>query len=77
VLLGTDLFLFPVRFANQYGTAGFREKAEILDSTFFRMGMLALLRSRQMEKVRPPLRVVLLCAISRKSSHIHRPLASW
>jgi len=34
----------------KYGTAGFREKADILDSTFFRMGMLALLRSRQMEK---------------------------
>ena len=46
------------RFA-QYGTAGFREKADILESTFFRMGMLALLRSRQMEKVRtrvPPVR---------------------
>ena len=43
----------------KYGTAGFREKADILDSTFFRMGMLALLRSRQMEKVRtrvPPVR---------------------
>jgi len=29
-----------------YGTAGFRAKAELLDSTFFRMGMLAVLRSR-------------------------------
>ena len=29
-----------------YGTAGFRTKAEILDSTFYRMGMLAVLRSR-------------------------------
>jgi hypothetical protein len=29
-----------------YGTAGFRTKAELLDSTFFRMGMLAVLRSR-------------------------------
>jgi phosphoacetylglucosamine mutase len=35
----------------KYGTAGFREKADILDSTFFRAGMLALLRSRQLEKV--------------------------
>jgi len=34
----------------KYGTAGFRDKAEILDSTFFRSGMLALLRSRQLEK---------------------------
>lgn len=34
----------------KYGTAGFREKADILDSTFFRAGMLALLRSRQLEK---------------------------
>jgi len=34
----------------KYGTAGFREKAEILDSTFFRMGMLALMRSRKLEK---------------------------
>jgi hypothetical protein len=29
-----------------YGTAGFRAKAELLDSTFFRMGALAVLRSR-------------------------------
>jgi phosphoacetylglucosamine mutase len=29
-----------------YGTAGFRAKADILDSTFFRMGVLAALRSR-------------------------------
>ena len=29
-----------------YGTAGFRAKADILDSTFYRMGMLAVLRSR-------------------------------
>ncbi len=29
-----------------YGTAGFRARAELLDSTFFRMGMLAALRSR-------------------------------
>ena len=34
----------------KYGTAGFHEKAEILDSTFFRMGMLALMRSRKLEK---------------------------
>ena len=34
----------------KYGTAGFREKAAILDSTFFRMGMLGILRSRQLEK---------------------------
>jgi phosphoacetylglucosamine mutase len=29
-----------------YGTAGFRARADVLDSTFFRMGMLAALRSR-------------------------------
>ena len=29
-----------------YGTAGFRANAELLDSTFFRMGALAALRSR-------------------------------
>jgi phosphoacetylglucosamine mutase len=29
-----------------YGTAGFRTKADVLDSTFYRMGMLAVLRSR-------------------------------
>eukprot|EP00325_Prymnesiales_sp_UTEX-LB-985_P011297 CAMPEP_0174760060 /NCGR_PEP_ID=MMETSP1094-20130205/108583_1 /TAXON_ID=156173 /ORGANISM="Chrysochromulina brevifilum, Strain UTEX LB 985" /LENGTH=590 /DNA_ID=CAMNT_0015966001 /DNA_START=26 /DNA_END=1797 /DNA_ORIENTATION=+ len=29
-----------------YGTAGFRARATVLDSTFFRMGMLAVLRSR-------------------------------
>ena len=28
-----------------YGTAGFRARAELLDSTFFRMGILAALRS--------------------------------
>ncbi len=32
--------------ALSYGTAGFRAKAELLDSTFFRMGALAVLRSR-------------------------------
>ena len=30
-----------------YGTAGFRAKADILESTFYRMGMLAVLRSRK------------------------------
>ena len=30
----------------EYGTAGFRTRATLLDSTFFRMGMLAALRSR-------------------------------
>jgi len=29
-----------------YGTAGFRARADVLDSTFYRMGMLAALRSR-------------------------------
>ena len=29
-----------------YGTAGFRARAETLESTFYRMGMLAVLRSR-------------------------------
>lgn len=29
-----------------YGTAGFRARAEILESTFYRMGILAVLRSR-------------------------------
>ncbi|EOD16703.1 putative phosphoglucomutase 3 [Emiliania huxleyi CCMP1516] len=29
-----------------YGTAGFRARADLLDSTFFRMGALAVLRSR-------------------------------
>ena len=31
----------------KYGTAGFRDRAELLDSTFLRMGMLAVLRSRK------------------------------
>lgn len=30
----------------KYGTAGFRTRAELLDSTFLRMGVLAALRSR-------------------------------
>lgn len=30
----------------KYGTAGFRMKAELMDSTAFRMGLLAMLRSR-------------------------------
>jgi len=32
----------------QYGTAGFRTKAELLDHVMYRMGMLAVLRSRAM-----------------------------
>eukprot|EP00904_Undaria_pinnatifida_P011484 jgi/Undpi1/7466/HiC_scaffold_22.g09939.m1 len=31
----------------KYGTAGFRDRAEVLESTFLRMGMLAVLRSRK------------------------------
>lgn len=31
----------------QYGTAGFRTKAEHLDHVMFRMGLLAVLRSKQ------------------------------
>lgn len=30
----------------QYGTAGFREKAEQLDHVMFRMGLFAVLRSK-------------------------------
>ncbi|XP_036895293.1 phosphoacetylglucosamine mutase isoform X1 [Sturnira hondurensis] len=33
----------------QYGTAGFRTKAEHLDHVMFRMGLLAVLRSKQMQ----------------------------
>uniref|UniRef100_A0A7S2WU77 Phosphoacetylglucosamine mutase n=1 Tax=Mucochytrium quahogii TaxID=96639 RepID=A0A7S2WU77_9STRA len=35
-------------FLYRYGTAGFREKAEVLDAVFLRMGMLACLRARKM-----------------------------
>ena len=37
----------PPNYTLAYGTAGFRARAELLESTFFRMGMLAALRSRQ------------------------------
>ena len=30
----------------QYGTAGFRTKADLLDHVMYRMGMLAVLRSK-------------------------------
>lgn len=36
----------PVGKSLKYGTAGFRERAELLDSTFLRLGMLAAVRSR-------------------------------
>uniref|UniRef100_A0A8B9ZP95 Phosphoacetylglucosamine mutase n=1 Tax=Anas zonorhyncha TaxID=75864 RepID=A0A8B9ZP95_9AVES len=36
----------PARLTLQYGTAGFRSKAEQLDHVMFRMGLLAALRSR-------------------------------
>jgi phosphomannomutase len=42
-----DHAVFPsCRKVLKYGTAGFRERAELLDSTFLRMGALAALRSR-------------------------------
>lgn len=37
----------PSGFTFQYGTAGFRSKAEHLDHIMFRMGLLAVLRSKQ------------------------------
>lgn len=36
----------PAGLALQYGTAGFRSRAEQLDHIVFRMGLLAVLRSR-------------------------------
>lgn len=36
----------PAGLTLQYGTAGFRTKAEQLDHVMFRMGLLAVLRSR-------------------------------
>jgi phosphoacetylglucosamine mutase len=36
---------------NRYGTAGFRDKAALLDSVFLRMGVLAALRARSTGKV--------------------------
>lgn len=36
----------PAGLALQYGTAGFRSKAEQLDHIVFRMGLLAVLRSK-------------------------------
>lgn len=45
----------PAR-ALAYGTAGFRERAELLDSTFLRVGFIAALRAIQCRSVRarPP-----------------------
>jgi len=39
----------PPGVALKYGTAGFRTRAELLDSTFLRMGVLAALRSRHQQ----------------------------
>ena len=36
----------PNNFTMAYGTAGFRGKADSMDHIFFRMGLLAVLRSR-------------------------------
>lgn len=36
----------PAGLALQYGTAGFRARAELLDHVVFRMGLLAALRSK-------------------------------
>ncbi|RHY30796.1 hypothetical protein DYB32_004041, partial [Aphanomyces invadans] len=44
----------PAALANKvlaYGTAGFRDNADILGSTFHRMGMLAVLRSKKEHKI--------------------------
>ncbi|KAH8591648.1 N-acetylglucosamine-phosphate mutase-like protein [Bisporella sp. PMI_857] len=38
----------PVEFHFQYGTAGFRMKANLLDSVVFRVGLIASLRSRKL-----------------------------
>lgn len=37
----------PVGLVLQYGTAGFRTKAQDLDHVMFRMGLLAVLRSKK------------------------------
>ena len=44
--LSSRAFAFSSHRIALAGTAGFRAKAELLDSTFFRMGALAALRSR-------------------------------
>lgn len=36
----------PLDFTMRYGTAGFRGKAASMDHIFFRMGLLAVLRSK-------------------------------
>lgn len=38
----------PQHLSFQYGTAGFRTKGELLDSVMYRMGCLAVLRSKKM-----------------------------
>lgn len=39
----------PANYTYTYGTAGFRLKAELLDSIMFRVGLLAVLRSKKLE----------------------------
>jgi len=39
----------PADYTYTYGTAGFRLKAELLDSVMFRVGLLAVLRSKKLE----------------------------
>ncbi|KAH0622112.1 hypothetical protein JD844_024117 [Phrynosoma platyrhinos] len=47
VIKYSKLHAKPPGLSLQYGTAGFRTKAENLDHTMFRMGLLAVLRSKQ------------------------------
>lgn len=37
----------PAELVSQYGTAGFRANAKLLDHIMFRMGLLAALRSKK------------------------------
>lgn len=41
----------PAGLVLQYGTAGFRTKAEHLDHVMYRMGLLAVLRSKKTKSV--------------------------
>lgn len=51
VLRSSARHVKPAGLILQYGTAGFRTKAEHLDHVMYRMGLLAVLRSKKTKSV--------------------------
>lgn len=45
----SDAYPKPGNVTFSYGTAGFRTRGDILESTLFRIGLLAVLRSKKLD----------------------------